>query len=92
MWTVKQISESDYGCEERMPGEPLLVSVTIECDDGRICRFDVSDEWLTMQELDEGDEWIDDPDAISEDEIRFSHQQEWIENYYDAISEMEEGQ
>lgn len=38
MWTVTRIDEADYGCEERMPGEPLLVLITIECDDGRVCR------------------------------------------------------
>ena len=39
MWSVTRIDEADYGCEERMPGEPLLVLVTIESDDGRMCRF-----------------------------------------------------
>ena len=37
MWSVTRIDEADYGCEERMPGEPLLVLVTIESDDGRVC-------------------------------------------------------
>ena len=29
MWSVTRIDEADYGCEERMPGEPLLVLVTM---------------------------------------------------------------
>ncbi len=25
IYTVKRIAEADYGCEERMPGEPTMV-------------------------------------------------------------------
>ncbi len=32
MWIVKHIYESDYGCEERMPGEPLTSLVMLESD------------------------------------------------------------
>ena len=35
MWTIKRIDEADFGCEERLPGEPLMVLVSLECDDGR---------------------------------------------------------
>ena len=62
MWTIKRIDEADFGCEERLPGEPLMVLVSLECDDGRMLQLEVADNWLTMQELDEGDEWPDDPD------------------------------
>ena len=34
MWYVRRIEEADYGCEERMPGEPLMALVTLERDDG----------------------------------------------------------
>lgn len=27
MWTIKRIDEADFGCEERLPGEPLMVLV-----------------------------------------------------------------
>lgn len=60
MWYVSRIEEADYGCEERMPGEPALVLVTLESDDGRECRFEVSEEWLMNQGIDEGDEWPED--------------------------------
>ena len=30
MWTIKHIYESDFGCEERMPNEPLTVGVITE--------------------------------------------------------------
>ena len=53
MWTIKRIDEADFGCEERLPGEPLMVLVSLECDDGRMLQLEVADNWLTMQELDE---------------------------------------
>ena len=62
MWTISRIDEADFGCEERLPGEPLMVLITIESDDGRVVQFEVADSWLTMQGLDEGDEWSEDLD------------------------------
>jgi len=56
MWIVKDLQEADYGCEERMPGEPLKTLVILESDDGRCCQFEVADEWLFMQGIEEGDE------------------------------------
>lgn len=35
MWYVRKIEEADYGCEERMPGEPLMVLITLESDNVR---------------------------------------------------------
>ncbi len=64
MWSVTRIDEADYGCEERMPGEPLLVLVTIESDDGRMCRFECAENWLLQQGIDEGDEWPEDVGRI----------------------------
>lgn len=56
MWTIKRIDEADFGCEERLPGEPLMVLVSLESDDGRVIQFEAADNWLTVQELSEGDE------------------------------------
>ena len=90
MWFVNRIAEADYGCEERMPGEPLMALVTLESDDGRECRFEVSEDWLCNQGIDEGDEWpedIDEPDEYSEKAIKMS---DWMDNYMDALREMDE--
>ena len=67
MWNVSRIEEADYGCEERMPGEPLMALVTLECDDGRECQFEVSEDWLAYQGIDEGDEWPEDLDEADKD-------------------------
>jgi len=89
LWTIKNIYESDFGCEERMPGEPLTVIVILESDSGEICQVEVSDEWLTFQELQEGDEWpLDIEDKGLEEKAE--KQSAWMNNYFDAIEEMDE--
>ena len=54
MWGIKQIAESDFGCEERLPGEKLKCLVILENEKGETRRLEVEDEWLTEQGLDEG--------------------------------------
>lgn len=89
MWTVKCIRESDYGCEERSIGEIDMVIVYLESDDGRECQFEVADSFLRMQDINEGDEWPEDlEDSRFEDTVK--KQQDFMENYYDAIEEYEE--
>mgnify|MGYP000756194665 FL=1 len=89
MWTIKRIDEADFGCEERLPGEPLMVLVSLECDDGRMLQLEVADNWLTMQELDEGDEWPDDPDEPDEEDAKSAKQVQRMESYLDALEELE---
>lgn len=90
MWTIKRIDEADFGCEERLPGEALMVFVTLENNAGETMQFEVADIWLKTMQLDEGDEW---PDEIVNDTIeaekRIIHQAEWMANFYEAIEEMD---
>ena len=90
MWTIKRIDEADFGCEERLPGEPLMVLVSLESDDGRVIQFEAADNWLTMQELDEGDEWPEDIEEPDEDDEKVMRQAQWMENYFDALEELEQ--
>lgn len=85
MWTISRIEEADYGCEERMPGEPLMVLVTLANEFGEVIRFEAAENWIELQGLDEGDEWPEDIEG--EDSSR---QDEWMENYYRAVEEMED--
>lgn len=62
MWYVSRIEEADYGCEERIPGEPLMALVILESNDGRECRLEVSEDWLLRQGIEEGDAWPEDID------------------------------
>lgn len=90
MWTITRIDEADYGCEERLPGEPVMVLITLENDAGAMLRFEAAENWIEMQGLDEGDEWPENIEAEELEDIRAANQADWMENYYRAIQEMEE--
>ena len=92
-WTVIDIAESDFGCEERMPGEPLMVMVSLECEDGRIAQFEMPDEWLTSQGIDVGDEWpedIDNPEGAAEEAEKAENMADFMQNFFDALQEMKD--
>ena len=55
MWTISRIDEADYGCEERLPGEPLMLLITLENEAEEVIQFEVAENWIEMQGLDEGD-------------------------------------
>lgn len=90
VWSVFDIYESDFGCEERMPGEPLMVMVELTCEDGRMCQLEVPDNYLLTQGIDVGDEWPFDLDEEDSEAIKSTKMAEWMDNYYEAIEEMEE--
>lgn len=90
MWYVSRIEEADYGCEERMPGEAVPVLVTLENDSGEEYQMEVSEKWLLYQGIEEGDEWpedIEEPDEVSGKAAKMSA---WMDNYMDALREMDE--
>lgn len=90
MWIVKHIMEADFGCEERPDNEPLKVLVTLESDDGRVIQFEVEDAWLTQKKIDEGDKWPDDVDALLDEADKASVMNDFMNNYYAAVEEMDE--
>ena len=57
MWTIRQIFDGDYGCEELAPGQKPRVSVTLVNESGEEKRVSVEDERLTRQGLDVGSVW-----------------------------------
>ena len=61
-WTIRQIFDGDYGCEERQPGQGLKVSVTLVKEDTGIEKYvSVEDNWLRDRGLDVGSVW---PEAL----------------------------
>lgn len=91
MWTIDRIDESDFGCEERMPGEPLLLLVTLSDEYGRMTRFEIPETWIEMHELSEGDEWPEELMEIdSMTEQIASEQADWMNRYQEAIEELED--
>ena len=57
MWTIKQIYDGDYGCEELQPGQKPKVSVTLVNEDGEEKYVSVEDAWLVDNKLDVGSVW-----------------------------------
>ena len=62
-WTIRQIFDGDYGCEERLAGEGPKVSVTLMNEDGVEKYVSVEDNWLTERGLEEGSLW---PEYLTE--------------------------
>ena len=89
MWIIQRIDEADYGCEERLPGEPLMAVVTLENDMGELLQFEMPDNWMLMQGLDEGDELPEDIEEENPETLQAKEQAEWMENYYHALQELE---
>lgn len=57
MWKVKKILEGDYGCEERMPGEPKNAIVYLINDEGIETNVLIDDDWLYENDIVEGCVW-----------------------------------
>lgn len=56
MWKIKHIYEADYGCEERLPRDKLKCLVELEDENGLRKSIEVEDEWLRLNNLNEGSE------------------------------------
>ena len=61
----------------------------MQSDDGRECRFEVAEDWLLRQGIEEGDEWPEDIEAIEGEQERINRMADWMENYYEAMQELE---
>lgn len=57
MWTIKQIFDGDYGCEELQPGQKPMVSVTLVDESGNEKYVSVEDDRLLESGLDVGSKW-----------------------------------
>ena len=90
MWTIERIDEADFGCEERMPGQPLMLLVTLRDDYGRMTRFEIPESWIDMHGLEEGDEWPENLGCDDTYDQSAGAQNEWMERYQKALDELED--
>lgn len=90
MWSIVRIDEADYGCEERMPGIPQMVLVSLESDDGRHLQFEMPDEWMISEQLNEGDEWPYDIENEDSEVMKAKKQSAWMDAYMEALQDMDE--
>lgn len=57
MWKATKILEGDYGCEERMPGEPKNVIVYLADESGNEIQKLVDDDWRYENDIVPGSNW-----------------------------------
>lgn len=104
-YRIIRIEEADFGCEGRPDGYVPIVKVYLEDENGAEVITDMEDAMMYERQLDEGTEVIIGEDDtlyaadsyieldIEDDEITETHtadkQSEWLDNYIDAIEEME---
>lgn len=56
IYTVKRIDEDlDFGCEERLPGAPVMALVTLVDSESEELRVKAEDAMLYARGIDEGD-------------------------------------
>ena len=46
-----------------------MLLITLESEDGEVIQFEVAENWIEMQGLNEGDEWPEDIEAEDEEVI-----------------------
>lgn len=90
MLKIKRIDEADYGCEERLPGEPIKVLVTLSTENGDEYRFECAENYLISLGLDEGDEWPQDEEEIEAEASKLESMSKWMDNYLDALEELDD--
>lgn len=90
-WKVVEIVDEIEDELEKMPGEPLTSLVTIKGEDGRYCKFVVSQDWLKNQCINIGDEWVEDIELLDSSAESSVKQAEWMDSYYEAVDEYLEG-
>ena len=67
-----------------------MLLITLENEAEEVIQFEVAENWIEMQGLDEGDEWPEDIETEDEEAVNAENQARWMENYYRALQEMEE--
>ena len=55
-----------------------------------MCQFDVADEWLVNQGIEEGDEWPEDIDKADQLAEQIAIQNACMDSYFESLSQLEE--
>lgn len=104
IYIITRIEEADYGCEERTDGYKPMVRVHLCDKDGNVEIVEMEDALMYSRKLDEGSEAmigldgaLYSPDMyyniFDGNEIHLPNtnlQNEWYDNYMNALEELEE--
>ncbi len=103
IYRIVRIDEEDFGCEGRPEGDVPMVSVTLEAASGETKLVYAEDSLMYTRKLDVGgfavigaDGMLYAPEQMRMDEemtehaIDFDKQAAWMEQYWEALEELDE--
>ena len=103
IYKIIRIDEEDFGCEGRPEGQEPMVRVVLEADTGETMIVMMEDALMYTRKLDVGglaivgaDGLLYAPGAVMSMEevlempVDFEKQAAWMENYWDAVDELED--
>lgn len=103
IYKIIRIDEEDFGCEGRPEGQEPKVRVVLEADTGETMIVMMEDALMYARKLDVGGQAIMGADGmlyapgamvsteeVIEGSVDFEKQAAWMENYWDAIDELED--
>mgnify|MGYP007047911968 FL=1 len=103
IYKIIRIDEEDFGCEGRPEGQAPMVRVVLEADTGETTIVMMEDTLMYARKLDVGGQAIVGTDGmlyapgaivameeVIEVPVDFEKQAAWMENYWDAIDELED--
>lgn len=103
IYTIIRIDEEDFGCEGRPEGTMPEVSVYLEAEDGEEQIIVIEDAIMYTRQLDVGSKVVIGPDGslyrpdhlmapvdMEKDNTSARFQNEWMDNYLDAVDELDE--
>lgn len=103
VYKIIRIDEEDFGCEGRPEGQEPMVRVVLEAETGETTIVMMEDSLLYARKLDVGglavvgaDGLLHAPgtsvvlEEVLKASVDFEKQAAWMENYWDALEELED--
>ena len=103
IYKIIRIDEEDFGCEGRPEKQKPMVRVVLEAETGETTIMMMEDAWMYARKLDVGGQAIVGADGLlyapgnivleenlMEVSVDFEKQAAWMENYWDAVEELED--
>lgn len=103
VYKIIRIDEEDFGCEGRPEGQEPMVRVVLESDAGETAIVMMEDALMYARKLDVGGQAVVGADGllyapgtsvaleeVLNASVDFEKQAAWMENYWDAIEELDD--
>ena len=103
VYKIIRIDEEDFGCEGRPEGQEPMVQVVLESDAGETTIVMMEDALMYARKLDVGGQAVVGADGllyapgtfvafgeVLQASVDFEKQAAWMENYWDALEELED--